>query len=276
MLGPKGTAAGLYYETLFWSDDGTPPIVLLPGLLSDGRQVRRLLRELRRKAVVLDPLGAGHSDAPPEPAEYLLPALVPRLHALLDTLAIHRADLVGLSMGGMWAQHALAADAKGRFRSAVLVATCGHISARLRSILLGLRALWLHDLPRLDSWRILQALLFSPEFLERPSTVPLLELLASEPKTARPAALFQLAALLDFNARDELQPARAELGQRRIVRAVVGAEHDMLMPPIAQRALQQSIGDDVAVHILPGAGHAAWIEQPAALANILRASLPDA
>lgn len=260
-VAPRGTQAGLFYETLFWRPDEDPPLVLLPGLVSDGRQVRRLLRELGRKAIVIDPLGSGRSDAPSDPREYLLPSLVPRLCTLLDALGIQRADLVGLSMGGMWAQEALFADA-ARFRGAVLVGTCGGISPRLRSTLLGLRALWQHDLPRLDAWRILQALLFSPEFLERPSTVPLLELLASEPKTLRPAALSQLDALLAFS------PTEAQLrglAEKRMC-ALIGATLDVLMPPITQRQLSAQLGG-ADVRLIEQAGHAVWIEQPAALAQ---------
>lgn len=268
-VAPRGTQAGLFYETLFWRPDDTVPLVLLPGLVSDGRQVRRLLRELGRKAIVIDPLGSGRSDAPSDAAEYLLPALVPRLVALLDALDIRRADLVGLSMGGMWAQQALFADATQRFRGAVLVGTCGGISPRLRSTVLGLRALWQHDLPRLDAWRILQTLLFSPDFLERPSTVPLLELLASEPKVLRPAALAQLDALLAFSPTEQQLRGLAE---KRSVGAIVGATHDVLMPPITQRELAALVGG-APVHLIENAGHALWIEQPAALAAAIKDTL---
>lgn len=268
-VAPRGTQAGLFYETLFWRDDDTVPVVLLPGLVSDGRQARRLLRELGRKAIVIDPLGSGRSDAPSDSAEYLLTAVVVRLCALLDALDIRRADLVGLSMGGMWAQHALFADPAQRFRGAVLVGTCGGISPRLRSTVLGLRALWQHDLPRLDAWRILQTLLFSPDFLERPSTVPLLELLASEPKVLRPAALAQLDALLAFS------PTEAQLrglAEKRSVCAIVGATHDVLMPPITQRELSKRVGG-APVHLIENTGHAVWIEQPAALAAAIKDAL---
>ena len=271
MAGTRGTLAGLYYETLFWNDDETPPIVLLPGLLSDGRQVRRLLRELGRKSMVLDPLGAGKSDAPRDAAEYLLPAVVPRLFALLDGLGVKRVDVVGLSMGGMWAQEALAADAQ-RFRSAILVGTCARISPRLRSLLFGLRALWHHEVPRLDAWRILQAMLFSPDFLERPSTIPLLELLGGEAQIDRSAALGQLDALLRFNEDDATTAKLKPLAQQKIIRAVIGAEHDMLMPISAQRELSQIFGD-VPLHVLAGAGHASWLEQPRALSCVLREAL---
>lgn len=273
MSGQSGVHAGLYYETLFWSSGSRPPLVLLPGLLSDGRQVRRLLRELERKAVVLDPLGSGRSEAPASAAEYALPGQVPRLLAVLEHLAVREADLVGLSMGGMWAQHTLVAtkDTHGQlWRSAVLVGTSARITPRMRSILLGLRAMWQHDLPRLDIWRVLQALLFSPEFLERPSAVPLLELLAGEARTPRETAICQLDALLGH----DLSSALTDLGRQRIVRRVLGSELDVLMPPLTQAELSAGLGG-VAVEILAGAGHAAWLEQPAAMARALAVALSD-
>lgn len=173
-------------------------------------------------------------------------------------------------MGGMWAQHALLKDrfaaAPPRFRSAVLVGSCAQVGPRLRSLLLGLRALWQHDLPQLAAWRILQALLFSAEFLERPSTVPLLELLGSEARTGREAALCQLDALLGHELFAEL----AGIGS---VRCVLGGQLDVLMPPFVQAELSTALGG-TAVRILEGAGHAVWIEKPAALAEAVAAALP--
>ena len=271
----RGVHAGLYYETHFFDDGAKLPVVILPGLLSDGRQLRRLLRKLQRKAVVIDPLGNGRSDAPSAAAEYLLPALVPRLSLLLDAIGVKKADLIGLSMGGLWAQHALLCEQRqaqasakaARWRSAVLVGTCAHISPRLRSLLLGLRSLFTHELPKLDAWRIFQPLLFSPAFLERPSTVPILEFLATETKTPKEAALGQLDSLLahDLGGR---------LGELHGVRGVLGGELDILMPPLAQKALAEAIRG-VPVEILRGAGHAAWLEEPEVLARALAAVLPD-
>ncbi len=266
-----GLHAGLHYELLFWTEDKTPPLVVLPGMQSDGRQLRRLLRELRRKALVIDPLGSGGSEAPAAASDYTLSALVPRLCAVLDDLFISHADLIGFSMGGMWAQHALlqdqAASRRGRWRSAVLVGTCADISPRLRSILLGLRAMWQHDVPQLDAWRILQSLLFAPDFLERPSTIPLLEILFSESRTTRAAAICQLDAMLGHHLGSALLDIRG-------VRCIIGGQYDLLMPPSTQGKLAAALGG-VAVEILAGAGHAMWIEQAKALAELISAALPD-
>jgi pimeloyl-ACP methyl ester carboxylesterase len=270
MAGHSGSCAGLYYETLFWDGEPRPPLVVLPGLMSDGRQVRRLLRELHRKTVVLDPLGSGKSEAPDSPAEYALPAAVPRLRAVLHELRIERAELLGLSMGGMWAQEALLADDAGLFERAVLVGTCARVTPRMRSLLLGLRSVWQHGVPQLDAWRILQGFLFAPDFLERPSTIPLLELLASDAGRSAHTVLCQIDALLAHDAQDRL-PA---LGERRVVRGLCAGELDILMPPSAQHELSEALAG-APVKLLPGAGHAAWIEQPTSLAEAVARALCD-
>jgi pimeloyl-ACP methyl ester carboxylesterase len=229
------------------------------------------LRELGRKAVVLDPLGNGRSDCPADAAEYALPALVPRLFAVLDALAVKKADLIGLSMGGVWAQHALRKEhaegtAQPRFRNIALIGSCLHISARMRSILLGLRALFQHDLPPLQRWRILQALLFSAEFLEQPSTVPLLEALSGAAQGSGSSAVCQLDALLAHDG----DPSSIKT---RGICCVLGGELDILTPPATQREVAAAFSG-VPVRILSGAGHAVWIEQPRALAGALASALP--
>ena len=64
-----GQHAGLFFQ-LFAPPDATGlPLVLLPGLLADGRQLARLSRLLSRQVCVVDPLGSGRSEAPDAPSE---------------------------------------------------------------------------------------------------------------------------------------------------------------------------------------------------------------
>ena len=177
-------------------------------------------------------------------------------------------DVAGLSMGGMWAQHALIDDAESRrFRCSLLIGSGAHITPRMRSVMLGLRSMWQHDIPRIDSWRIFQALLFSAEFLDRPSTIPLLELLANDSRTSRQAALCQLDAVLAHDPGEGLAMIHG-------VRCVLGGQLDVLMPPSTQSELAHALGG-VPMEILPGAGHAVWLEQPTALARLMQAALPE-
>lgn len=262
----RGTIAGLYFERLPARAGGTegPPIVLLPGLRSDGRQLKRVARGLARDVVVIDPLGSGRSTAPADAAEYALPLQVPRLLAVLDELAIAQCDLVGVSMGGMWAQHALV-RAPERIRAACLVGTCARVSPRLRSVVLGLHAMYASGVAPLDLFRVLQALLFSADFLEQPSVTPLLELLASDVPIPTSVELAQLDALL---AHDLL----SELTRVRSVRLVLAGTHDTLMPRRTQLELAEALGLP-SPQLIPDAGHALWIEQPAVLAQALATAL---
>lgn len=264
----RGVLAGLHYQVVRGAPGSTaPPVVLLPGLLSDGRQVRRVALGLGRTVLTVDPLGAGDSDAPTEAAAYALPELGRRLGVLLDGLGVRGADLVGLSMGGMWAQHALLLDREhelGRFRAAVLVASAAEVSPRLRSVLLGLRAFHRAGVPWLDIFRTLQLLFFAPEFLDRPSVVPMLDLLAD--KAQRPAHVVegQVTALLGHDLGERLRGLP--------VRRVLAGDQDLLTPPHTQRRLGEALGGLVP-ELVAGGGHALWIERPDALCAALRAAL---
>lgn len=261
-----GMAAGLYYQIYAGELTEAPPLLVLPGLLGDGRQLRRLLRDLQRPAVVIDPLGSGRSElpGPGNDAEYALPLQARRLLALLDQLELPVVDVAGISMGGMWAQHALL-QAPQRFRRAVLVGTAARCEPRLRSVVLGLQAQWRAGVSLLDLWRMLQVLFFSPDFLDRPGVIPMLENLATLEERPTHSVQGQLEALLGHDLQAEL----SRLGQVRLVLA--GAE-DFVMPRGIQERLCRALGHG-APRLCPGAGHALWIEQPAVLGQEITAAL---
>jgi pimeloyl-ACP methyl ester carboxylesterase len=280
-----GRVDGLFYELLRPAADqaGEPNdaggaeanvLVALPGFLSDGRQLKRLLREVGRRCLVLDPIGAGRSDAAVEPGEYAWPRQVERLLRVLDHLRLERVDVLGVSMGGMWLQHALLA-APQRVEQAIFVATCAALSPRQRSILLGLQSLWQARVSRLDVWRVLAPLLFSVEFLERPSAVALLEMLASDPRShsagaeeGRVVPLRQLGAMQDHDARQALTAWSTTAAAPRPRCTVIGCEQDILMPLSSQRELAACLAADL--QMLPTVGHTVWLEQPSLLAGRLR------
>lgn len=272
MQSHHGTAAGLYYQTYAGTGAGVgresladaPPLLLLPGLLGDGRQFRRLLRGLGRPAVIVDPLGSGQSEPPAHEAEYALPLQARRLLALLDALALPVVDVAGLSMGGMWAQHALI-QAPQRFRRAALVGTAARTEPRLRSVLLGLQGQWQAGASLLDLWRILAVLFFSTEFLERPGVLPMLENLVTLEPPARQSVHGQLQALLAHDL-------QAELHRVAQVRLVLAGAEDFVMPRGTQERLVSALGYGTA-RLCPGAGHSLWIEQPEVLCAELVAAL---
>jgi len=79
----------------------------------------RTLTRAGRRVVALDNRGHGESDKPRDSALYALPKMAADARALLDHLAIERADVMGYSMGARIAAF-LALSRPERVRSAVL------------------------------------------------------------------------------------------------------------------------------------------------------------
>lgn len=79
-----------------------PPLVLIHGMACGRRMWWHQVRHFRRhfKVIAFDLRGHGASDAPADPACYSEAIFSADVIRLLDALAIERAHLVGLSMGG--------------------------------------------------------------------------------------------------------------------------------------------------------------------------------
>jgi pimeloyl-ACP methyl ester carboxylesterase len=78
------------------------PVVLIPGLFGSAFGFRTLVPLLTARgyrAIVIEPLGIGSSTRPPR-ADYSLTAQAHRLAAVLDTLGVRQALVVGHSVGG--------------------------------------------------------------------------------------------------------------------------------------------------------------------------------
>lgn len=263
-----GQLAGLFFELREApkaSSQMDVPLLLLPGLLSDGRQLSRLCRLLQRRVLVVDPLGCGHSEAPSDPAAYTFAAQTARLLALLGELALPVVDLAGFSMGGMWAQHALLTSPQ-RFRHACLVATAPSTDPRLRCIVRGLIAQHRAGVSQLDLFRTLQVMCLSAQFLDHPSIIPMLEVLWEGQNHPTTAVSGQLNALLSHDEQERLP-------QLTSVRAVIAGADDFLMPPLVQRRLAALVHQP-APELIASAGHALWVECPDRLATALNQALP--
>ena len=98
------------------------PLLLLPGLGVDIRDVRMLVRPLseRRTVIAVDNRGAGLSDKPDQP--YSIELMAADAIAVLDAAGIDRASVLGYSMGGRIALH-LALTNPDRVGRLVLLAT---------------------------------------------------------------------------------------------------------------------------------------------------------
>ena len=110
-------ATSLYYEE---TGRGTP-IVFVHEFSGDHRswepQVRAFGR--RYRCITFDARGYPPSDVPEDPGAYSQDAAIDDVLAVLDTLGIDQAHLVGLSMGGFTALHA-GLRHPGRVRSVVI------------------------------------------------------------------------------------------------------------------------------------------------------------
>lgn len=267
-----GHIAGLFFQLTTVPDDcpDSTPLLLLPGLLSDGRQLLRLTRLVRRRVLLVDPLGSGRSEAPASVDDYAFSAQRERLATLLTTLSLPPVDCAGFSMGGMWAQHTFVASPK-LFRRLALVATTAAVDPRLRAIVESLLALHQTNVPQSTLLRMLHVLCFSAQFLDPPSILPMLEALSDGQNHRSHAVSGQLLALLSH---DLIQPLRAlSPSERSTICAVIAGSDDYLMPPIQQARLAGLVGQPAPV-LIPSAGHALWIECPDALAHALRQAMP--
>ena len=255
--------AGLHAEIVPSRADGRQagsPLVVLPGLMGDGRMLRRLTGRLarRRTVICVDPLGSGQSDVPTgedRHGAYGWTAQADRLVQAIDELGVEPADLLGLSMGGVLAQHALLGHPT-RFRHAILAVTSARPLQRERCMLQAMGAQACSDMDRTAFARSLVSLLFSPRFLSRPGAVALAESLLSELPPPRASMVDQIDALLAHDLEDELVAIHH-------VRAVIAGEHDWLMPPAICARLADALDtDDLADGpvVLPGCGHLPWIE----------------
>lgn len=266
-----GQHAGLFFRLIEPNrppgsqDTEETPLILLPGLLSDGRQLLRLAKLLPRRLCIVDPLGAGQSEVRTDEADYRLDAQSDRLEELLSALNFPAVDLAGFSMGGMWAQHTLLRHPQ-RVRRVGLVATTAATDPRLRSIVLGLLAQHQAGVSGLNLFRTLLIMFFSADFLDHPSIIPMLEALWGEQQHAQAATTGQLAALLAHDLRQQLPHSDK-------VTTVIAGSEDFLMPPKAQQRLATLCGLAAPV-LLQGAGHALWVERPDELASALLHALP--
>lgn len=98
------------------------PLLFIMGIAADHMAWKKQIEFFsnKYKVIVFDNRGSGQSDKPAFP--YTIPSLVKDTTNLLDHLDIKKADVVGLSMGGMVAQE-LAINFPERIKKVILVNT---------------------------------------------------------------------------------------------------------------------------------------------------------
>lgn len=245
---------------IHWDEQGDgEPLVLVMGLGGSGRAWWRLLRNLPPavRAITLDNRGTGDSD--PIRGRFTLDDLVGDVLSVMDDAGAERAHLMGVSMGGMVAQH-LALDHRERVASLILgsttaVATRGAPPWRL----LGAGALRPFVGPE-RTWELLAQSLYSERTLsEHPELVAEdLRTRGDELQDTRTVAA-QLFAVAAHNSLPRLGEL-AGLG----VTVLHGAD-DVVVPVDRARELAAAIpGADLV--IIEGCGHMMTTDAEAASA----------
>lgn len=237
------------------------PVLLLMGLTMPGRVWRFQIPDLaaRHRICWYDHRGVGDSDVPEPP--YSMSQLAADAVGLLDHLEWADAHVVGVSMGGMIAQH-VALEHRSRVRSLSLIATSpGGFWGRIPT-LGGLgELLWGTVGGREARRRSMSRLLFPPEFRKRAERRWIEDVLDHDFATPPPRAgrRGQLAAVLGHDARDRIHTLEG------LPTLVIQPARDRLVRPSQCGRLHRMI-PGARLLTVPDAGHGV-IRQSAEIVN---------
>jgi pimeloyl-ACP methyl ester carboxylesterase len=260
---PFATARGprIYYELR--GDAARPPLVLLRGLGRNARHWAPLdaALEADHHLVLVDNRGVGRSEAPLLP--YDVADMADDVARVLDHADIARADVFGISLGGMIAQR-LAIDHKARVDRLVLGATSpGGREARPASSAVLVSLMRARLLPRRAAIAAeARLLLGAAHVAEHPEVIDAWLAIDRElPLPAHTLAL-QLVAAARHDAAQELTDITAPT-------LILSAEHDPLIHPDNSRLMARRIrGAELAW--LAGEAHDFVTARPRVTARLLR------
>jgi 3-oxoadipate enol-lactonase len=240
----------LYYEIRGEGD----PVLLIPGLASDINTWSPLHKaELRYRWISIENRGAGRSSKPAGP--YSMEMMADDTAAMLRSLQISRAHVIGKSMGGMIAQH-LAVRHPELVRSLTLVSTVmkhddygkqllqlGRIVARDSGLFVTLKQAYL--------------LSYSREYCSR-----------NQGRLAEAEALLSqfdtkevLAGYFEQSLACEAHDFSRFAGQARQPALIITGKDDLITPAESARELAAAL-PNAQLHILPRGGHGLWREFP--------------
>ncbi|MDH5305596.1 MAG: 2-succinyl-6-hydroxy-2,4-cyclohexadiene-1-carboxylate synthase [Myxococcales bacterium] len=244
-----------------------PDVVLLHGFTGSSESMAEVADGLadRFHTLSVDLIGHGKSDAPRDPALYRMERCVRQLAGVLDTLVARRAHLLGYSMGGRVAL-ALCAARPERIASALLVgASAGIADAAARAARRREDGALAERIERDGVPAFVEAWMARPLFASQQRRLS---------ETARAAARAQRLACgahaLAYALRGMGAGAQAPLHERlsalRLPVCLAVGEEDAKFRAIAAELAARL--PDARVVMLPAAGHAAHLENPAAFQRI--------
>jgi len=251
-----------------------PPVVLIHGMLNSSSHWRAVALNLAREHTVIAPDLIGHGDSAAPRGDYSLGAHAASIRDLLAALGIDRASIVGHSLGGGVAMQffyqfpqrtarlalvssgGLGQEVSPVLRSAALPGVSGLLSLTIQRRLLGA----LSDAGRrLDRREVrlgvyLQALARALRPLENAE--------------ARHAFLQTLRAVIDVHGQRVSATDRLYLLES-MPTLIVWGERDNTIPPLHGRRAHAAIPNS-RMRTLPGVAHFPHLEDPDALAEVLR------
>ncbi|MFN0146896.1 MAG: alpha/beta fold hydrolase [Dehalococcoidia bacterium] len=230
------------------------PLLMIMGLSGDlqawALQVPTLAR--RYRVITYDNRGAGRTSAPDKP--YSIKQMADDAVALLDSLGIARAHVLGFSMGGYIAQELVAAHPE-RAEKLILLATAPCIDGYGKVVVGNWINVRRSNMSREQIVRYTSQFLYSPELLDDPERYER----AVQNNLANPYAqqdhafIRQAQAVLAFDARDRLPAVKSPS-------LVLVGKDDILVPPRNSEKLAKLI-PGAAMKTLSG-GHLGCIEYP--------------
>jgi 3-oxoadipate enol-lactonase len=237
------------------------PILLIPGLGLHSVPIARVAEELAisHRIIVVDPRGAGQSAKPDTP--YTAEIFVEDMVAVLDAAGVDRADVVGISMGGMIGQE-LAIQRPERVRALVLAVTYAAADAWVKQMW-ELRQGLIERLGLTEHFKLALMFLFSPRSFE--SEAALIATMragfASNPPD-QVGYLRQLAFCRDHDAISRLFQIEAPT-------LVLSGADDLIAPQHLGQQLAKGIPGAV-LKVIANAPHLFMLSAPDQFAAIIR------
>lgn len=246
------------------------PLILIMGFNGDLQawafQVPALSTQFR--VITFDNRGAGRTSAPDRP--YTISGMADDVAALMDRLAIPKANVLGFSMGGYIAQ-SLALGHPDRVNKLILLATGPSIDGYGRAVVRSFMDVRRSNLSREQFVRFMAPWLYSPELLDDPARLERSVLNSVNNPHAQQdhAFLRQAEAILGW----DIEGRHGEINQQTLV---LCGNDDILVPPRNSEKLAQLI-PNAALKMLSGA-HVGVIEYAneynAAVLEFLGAAVP--
>jgi pimeloyl-ACP methyl ester carboxylesterase len=203
--------------------------------------------------IAFDNRGVGETSVPPGP--YSMAQMASDAISLLDGLAIDRAHVFGVSMGGMIAQE-IALTTPERVRTLVL--GCTHFGGTKQinaSPEVYQRAFVLAGKGPEQAMRDILSVNLTAEFMQaHPNVVEHLVEYGLENRMTRDAFAAQMGAVADHDTAERLSAVRAPT-------LVIAGDKDELIPPENSVEIAGLI-PQAQITLLPGIGHMFWVEAP--------------